>query len=733
MTFEIKHPSDIYQRINDELGHIIQSLHSQTNEKDLNEAQADAIKQLKQHQAALREQLTKLERNAEWNTFTIAFYGETGAGKSSIIETLRILLREPSKLASQQAFRELQDKYGLSEESLQQLAQETQHVSNNLAEITQQLSVTQQEHQQRHKDALSHIEHLQTMLAERQRTESLWKKLLSWFRKTPEEIELANAEQQLANIVTAQDSTINSLLSQQAEAEKHKLDLTRQRQERESHSGELDALADGSIIGDGRSDFTRSTQRYHFELDGQKFALLDVPGIEGNEGLVLEEIEHAVQTAHAVFYVTNQPAPPQTGDEQRKGTLEKIKAHLGAQTEVWTVFNKKIVNPLALKSQPLINDDEQGSLVVLEEKMREHLGSHYREVFPLSALPAFLMSTDHFALNSQNAKRRNKILGSFSVDEMLEKSRIQEFIQMFSDQLLGDSEAKIKAANFNQAKGKVDESNEKIQHIQKIFGELAEKLERDGHSSCEQLQRSFAILKQRLKYQKEKLIDELVSATRRSVYQLIEQKISDDTLKSELLRHIELQQNQLNESLPEAIRTEVEIFQQDAQEILKRFEEYSQELASIYGKLDSTRINGNFDIKVKTDNGINPWGLVGGMVGLAAAPFTGGASLWVAGTALLTSLVSVGKALWSAVSSSYKKSQQRKATEHNLRRVSEQLIKVVQDALNEAMPEMKKTIEQLERALSAPAQQAAAKAQLLKHSTQKLDLLSRQISNAGKL
>lgn len=161
-----------------------------------------------------------------------------------------------------------------------------------------------------------------------------------------------------------------------------KNELIQKNLESKSHLPELGAMADGAIIGDGSSDFTRQTQRYNVELDGYKFALLDVPGIEGKEGLVLKEIEDAVQTAHAVFYVTNQPAPPQTGDDQRQGTLEKIKTHLKDQTEVWTIFNKKIINPMAIMKQPLIKDDEENSLAELDKRMHEKLGTNYRCVFP---------------------------------------------------------------------------------------------------------------------------------------------------------------------------------------------------------------------------------------------------------------------------------------------------------------------------------------------------------------
>ncbi|NWC37583.1 DUF726 domain-containing protein, partial [Pseudomonas gingeri] len=125
----------------------------------------------------------------------------------------------------------------------------------------------------------------------------------------------------------------------------------------------------------------------------------------------------------------------------RKGTLEKIKEHLGAQTEVWTIFNKKITNPKhSLTDRPLISEDEAVSLEGLNEKMREQLGANYREVFPLSALPAFLASTDHFAPHSQNATRRTKILADFNAEELLEKTRLRAFLYLLNGKLLDGSD-----------------------------------------------------------------------------------------------------------------------------------------------------------------------------------------------------------------------------------------------------------------------------------------------------
>lgn len=42
-------------------------------------------------------ELELLEENAEWDKFTMAFFGETNAGKSTIIESLRILFKEQAR------------------------------------------------------------------------------------------------------------------------------------------------------------------------------------------------------------------------------------------------------------------------------------------------------------------------------------------------------------------------------------------------------------------------------------------------------------------------------------------------------------------------------------------------------------------------------------------------------------------------------------------------------------
>lgn len=54
-------------------------------------------KNLLEIQSAFDKDLQFLEKNSEWDKFTVAFFGETNAGKSTIIESLRILLNEKER------------------------------------------------------------------------------------------------------------------------------------------------------------------------------------------------------------------------------------------------------------------------------------------------------------------------------------------------------------------------------------------------------------------------------------------------------------------------------------------------------------------------------------------------------------------------------------------------------------------------------------------------------------
>lgn len=65
--------------------------------KDGKQELTNILDRLKIIQGRFDGELKTLKEHAEWDKFTIAFFGETNAGKSTIIESLRILFNEESR------------------------------------------------------------------------------------------------------------------------------------------------------------------------------------------------------------------------------------------------------------------------------------------------------------------------------------------------------------------------------------------------------------------------------------------------------------------------------------------------------------------------------------------------------------------------------------------------------------------------------------------------------------
>ncbi len=85
------------------------TIHSKYNDKKADELIQDKYTIFDKLEKSTQEKLKDLGNYLEWDTFTIAFYGETNAGKSTLIETLRLLLDEPTKVAAVKKFHELYD------------------------------------------------------------------------------------------------------------------------------------------------------------------------------------------------------------------------------------------------------------------------------------------------------------------------------------------------------------------------------------------------------------------------------------------------------------------------------------------------------------------------------------------------------------------------------------------------------------------------------------------------
>ncbi len=530
------------------------------------------------------KELESLKNNEEWENFTIAFYGETGAGKSTLIECLRLFFKERSKMDQQERFRWLYSNY-----------------QNNY------------QNDERKKQAILN---------------------------------------------------------------------------------ELHSLQDGTIMGDGRSDFTLETRSYTLKYNNKTFTLLDVPGIEGDEKKVIQQISNATQKAHAIFYVTKKPTPPQKGEERKEGTIEKIQKQLGSQTEVWTIFNKPINNPRAFKDG-LIDGSEKESLKILNKEMKNILGEHYMGYKAVSAQEAFYGLAQALIPESDFYKNKQKFLDFFKAEEeLLYQSHFKPLAEFIAEELLKNSRAKIIQSNCNKALKVVEQLQKAIKTtIEKRIDPTIKEAQEHQQEARYNLDRSTEKFILNLTNSAFYEIDQFKSDLREKMYAHINKNIEDEEckeiFKNELIQGIET----LHEDIKWRFRECEKRFDGEIKETIKQLE---YRIKDSLAMLERISIDRGFNLNFDTDSGIDGTKLatsIGGL-GLLGIFNAWNPMGWLALTAgIITGLVGIASSIWKFFSSRYQRSQQRKEVDKNLHQICE---KITEDVRNQIESGKKGTSEMIE-------------------------------------
>lgn len=731
MSLDILSPKDIFTAVSKQVNALLASLRQPMEDVLLESARQMAAGELKNLLDLLQVDLDALESNAEWQTFTIALYGETNAGKSTIIETLRIVLGEQSKLQQQQAFKELQVKLGITAADLAQMATAVEQANHLVTELRQEHDVLQRQGISKNDILLTRRDSLAHAVTELKRNASLWQKIVNLFAKLPEEKEYARQVSAIASHEMEQAQVLDKLQQRVDAAGREQENARLAEQRAQDALGQLAATADGAIIGDGRADYTRATQRYDFVANNQQFSLLDVPGIEGDESAVKDNIGTAVKTAHAVFYVTSKAAPPQRGEGGNKGTLEKIQEHLGAQTEVWTLFNKRLASPAALAKTSLISDDEQASLGDLDKKMHEYLAPHYVRTLTLSAQPAFMAVASCLVPDSSPAKSQAKFLAAYSQEQLLEKSGVDAFQQLLTGELVRDYRQKIIRSNFNKASQVVKAAGGKVSELLRhSFHPLRTKLSNDAGTAEQQLALAFSGLKSQLDSRCEDVISRFSSEVRRSTDSKISEGIDNDEFREVLERSIKRAQEGLTQQFSSLMQDELARFQDETREVIERFRQFAEELFDVYGNVQIKGVDRKFQLKIDIDNGIKVAGLIGAVVG-AALMFWNPAAWPILAVGAVTALVSVAKSVMGFFSKDYKMAQQRKAVSENLSKVVRKLREALEESLEPAWPQLEEKMAALAAAVKQPVAQVDGIIKVLSASEIQLKMLSQNIEKAA--
>lgn len=713
---------ELYTELALEVMFILRALEDLNDDPNAGGVRASISAILEPLRCDISRRIAELDEHAEWDTFVIGFYGETNAGKSTLIEALRILLNEPSKLEERRLFAEVQRKHGISSEDLRIAEVAITTAEQQLQAATSLWSQEMAALELRVAEANRQVEEAQTAARTWKSSANLWNRVLAILRGNPAQQQIEEQSRQLREAAAAQTQAANehaaAMRGLRASLATKKAELERI----QSQVGLLAEHADGRIIGTGRSDFTLKSQVYNFEYKGQKFALIDVPGIEGSEAKVESAIWGAVQKAHAVFYVTPKPAAPQMGDEGKVGTLQKIKLHLGSQTEVWTIYNKGATNPLALSGDKLLTPDEQRSLKELDRKLRGELGDSYAKTISVSARPAYLAVAECHVPGTPDAKARDKFIAKFQKDELLARSNIGVLVELLSAELTQGQQYKILKSNLFKAQQLVNQALGDVSDVYELKLKPY-KAELNGlvRDSSRQLDLSADALIARLDAKVRGAVSSFVSGLRASTYKHIDGDVANDDLRAFFKKRRDKLSEELKTELKRALEAELTTFREEIADSLERFRQFAEDLQVSFG--DLTVAGKSASPKLEFPSGVDWTSAISALVGGALLMWN--PIGWVGIAAGVSSLViAVAKALYGVLSSDYKKAQQRKAIDQQLGPIHDSALEAAREQMERCTSSVLEQVDLIKQLMSRPLEQAGEVNKAIKKSIDKLQKLA---------
>lgn len=673
MTKSSDSPSLVYTDVLDKIHGITSQLDHEIFEDKQRGAPHIANDMLRNVEQELHRRIQALQQNAEWKTFTVAFCGEHNAGKSTLVECLRILFKESSKQEQHKAFHALQKHFGLYENDLQMLDQQAEKYTQRLEDIQSDMTNAGQQYEQQKGELIRNVQALQQNINEKKRAARPLSRILSILHRLPEETTLQQLQRQITQLPQQYTEEVARLQQQQQLAQSGREHVMRQHRLALDNRHQLAPFEDGLIINDEHLETPREINRYTFEYKGQPFTVLDVPGLDACNGKSDNHSYVAIERAHAVFYVTSKATALQKNAEAPSSTLEKISAYLGTQTEVWTLFNKHVTDPIALRNPVLVGVDEQASLADLDRTMRKMLGTHYRRSVSLSAFPAFLAVSDCLIPLSKKALRRKTFFDVLTAQQLLDASGVEKFQQLFIQELTKEYNAKIRRSNLNKVSAAINATCTGMERlVREQFLLLQEALHKEAEYAERQMQLAQNNLNKNITDVGRCAIMTFGTHVRQHIYAQIENDITNEDFESKLYAIMAQQQHLIQEGLPELFDKHVEQFKTQVGNIINRFEAHSKAILTRHEEFTHTQAVNAFSTDVDMGNGIDLCELMTSFADRALMhwPSVGWGIMSMDTITLMTGLF---KSIWGFFNDDYRQNQQRKAVEKNIRKAYKEL------------------------------------------------------------
>lgn len=710
--------SEIYSKTLHEIDTLLLSLNRNIYDNDSREIQEHAIEDLRKYHKLLEEELVSLEANSDWKTFNIAFYGETNAGKSTLIETLRILLDESTKKEQRNIFFSEKQKWIEKVNNIKNISNELELLEkakeNNKSKIEKQQNIL-----------IDKKENLEDQLIAKQLIFGEYNnRILSTmldgfagfikvaFKKTKEQKESQKLKEEIESILNDLSFVNQSINEIDEEIEVNRKEifektasLNKQRDllnsEISSIENNLTRLSDGEIIG-AQTDFTRKVAAYSFQSNGIEYKILDLPGIEGKEELVRNEIKKAVEKAHCVLYISRKPKSPQKGDSEHKGTIEKISEHLSGQSEVYFIYNKSIRNPNQLKDE-LETQDIVIGLNEVDKRMLETIPDNYIGHKTVSAYPAFISISNSF--NDSYVKSKDKFINEFSAEEILLKSGIVAFKEWIVNELINNYKDKIIKSNIKKIRNANINVMNLVSGYKLEFIEFRNEIANDVNSVEEQLKEQAEIFTNDINNLLKKEKRNLEYSSRQEIYKLIEKGVGNNDLTNSFKKLLMNNETTFENNIQTGTSEISNEFNHEVADIINGHCNYVEELLKIR-KNKKFKLDYSFQIKTKAKTNMIKalLPIATFIITLIFSPDHGVVPLIAAG---ISALVSFAKEIYGLFDKSYKMEQQKKSVNEQLVKFSkelenkiEQIRKELNDEINEIIESIIKELQKTENKIS---------------------------------
>ncbi|GAA7524633.1 hypothetical protein ckin24_04030 [Helicobacter pylori] len=409
----------------------------------------------------------------------------------------------------------------------------------------------------------------------------------------------------------------------------------------------------------------------------------------------------------------------------KRGTIEKIQRQLDSQTEVWTIFNKPINSPRALKDE-LVNESEKGSLKILNKEMKNILGKHYKGHKVVSAQAAFHGLSQALIPGTDFDEKKQKFLKDFKAGELLYQSHFKLLAKFISEELLKNSRAKIIQSNCNKALKVVEELQNTIKTmIEKQIDPMIKARQEYKEEVDDNLDRSTDKFISDLKNSVLDEIDQFKFDIGEIMEERIEKGVEDEECERIFNNELKQRETKLIEDIKQRFKECGERFNEEIKEAIKQLEYRIKDSLAMLKRINNLSLNPNSNFN--TDSGIDTIGLfssIGGLVLLLLTPVVGEFAL-IAGVGL--ALVGIGKSIWSFFDSDYKKSQQKEAVDKKLDEVCEKIAQDVESRIESVKKDIWEKIEKFKADLNGPVENYEYKKERLKEVNKRLGYISNDI------